>query len=79
MLKERAKTEIRTIIAALKVDKMTLEQAQLELNQVNQILKYKHLTESRKTKSSFLDNVFLIGSIVLGSILTISSFIWGVI
>ena len=79
MLKERAKYEIKSIVLALKMEKMTLIQAQLQLNQVNRLLKHKHINESNKTKPSFFDNAFLIGSIVLGSILIISSFIWWII
>lgn len=79
MLKERAKNEIQAIVKALKMEKLSLIQAQLKFNQVNQLLKQKHIQENFKPKSNFFDKTLLISSIVLGTILTISSFIWGVI
>ncbi len=79
ILKERAKTETQSIIKALKMEKLTLIEAQIKLNHVNLLLQEKHIKENKKPKSSFFDKVLLISSIVLGTILTISSFIWGVI
>lgn len=79
MLKERAKNEIQAIVKALQMEKMTLIQAQIKFNHVNTLLKDKRISEMKKPTSSFLEKTLLISSIVLGSILTISSFIWGVI
>ncbi len=80
MLKERAKREIRVIVKELKMEKLSLIQAQLKFNQVNQLLKYKRENEI-KPKQPFVlsENIFLISSLVLGLFITISSFIWGVI
>ncbi|MBQ9795791.1 MAG: CPBP family intramembrane metalloprotease [Clostridia bacterium] len=79
ILKERAKNEMHNIVKALQMDKLSLIQAQIKINHVNQLLKEKTIKESIKPKSNLLDKVLLISSIVLGTILTISSFIWGVI
>lgn len=80
MLKERAKRDINLILTAMKKDELTLEQAQARFNQVNKILKYKSLKENEeKQPTSFVDKTFLISSIILGVLITISSFIWGVL
>ena len=79
MLKERAKNDIQSIVNALQMDKLSLIQAQIKLNHVNQLLKEKRIQENKKQSSSFFDKTLLISSFVLGAILTISSFIWGVI
>lgn len=79
LFKERIQNEIITIVSALKTDNLTLIQAQIRINQVNQILKERHANEKAKQKPSFIDNIFLISSFVLATIVTISSFIWGVI
>jgi len=79
LLKERAKSDVQSIVKALQMDKINLIEAQIKLNQVNLLLKQKKATKINKPHSSFLDKTLLISSIVLGSILTISTFIWGVI
>lgn len=79
MIKERAKNDIRVIIKELKMDKISLIQAQTKLNHVNSILKNKFIKENKKIKFNFTENIFLISSFILGSLITISSFIWGVI
>lgn len=79
MLKERAKTEIQSIVKALKMEQLSLDEAQEKFNCVNNLLKQKHQNENSKTKTTMLTKTLLISSIVLGALLTISSFIWGVI
>jgi len=79
ILKERAQNDIRTIVKALQMDKLTLIQAQIKFNHVNTLLKDKAIRENTKRQSTFLDKSLLISSIVLGAFITISSFIWGVI
>lgn len=76
MFKERKRKEIQTIVTAIKVNSLTIEEAQMRINHTNELLKSKN---KQKTPCSFLDKTFLISSIVLGSLITISSFIWGVI
>lgn len=78
ILKERTKRDINNIVKALKLNELSLIQAQIKFNEVNNILKTKSLNGNNK-KSNFTDKVFLISSIVLGALVTVSSFIWGVI
>lgn len=84
LAKERARYDVKKIIACLQINNLPIEQAQAKINQANEILtkteslKFKN-TVSSGGKFSFLSQVFLISSIVLGSLITISSFIWGII
>lgn len=80
MLKERANHEIRTVVKELKMEKLTIVEAQSRFEKINSLLKHKTEKESLKNRRfSFTENIFLISSFVLGILVTISSFIWGVI
>ena len=80
MMRERAKKEINTIVKELQMDKLSIIEAESKFKEINQFLKYKILAEEkRKQHFSLPENIFLISSIVFGSLVTISSFIWGVI
>lgn len=79
LIKERAKKDIKSIVFALQMDKLTIDQAQIKFNQVNQLLKQKSIEDLKRQPSNFADKIFLISSFVLGGLITISSFIWGVI
>lgn len=80
LAQERAKMDISKIVAYLNSNKLTIEQAQEKINQINIILKQSYnLHKPRKQKHCFMNYVFIISSIVLGSLITISSFIWGLI
>lgn len=79
LLKERMKRDVKAIMDAVKMDKLTIEEAQVKINSINEILKHKELKNQQKTNATLLDKTFLIGSLVLGSLITISSFIWGII
>ncbi len=76
---ERAKCDIQKVVKALQMERLTLIQAQIQFNQINQLLKHNTFQEQSKPKQSFADKIFLISSFVLGGIVTISSFIWGII
>lgn len=78
ILKERTKRDIKAITKELKLNNLTLIQAQIKINQVNEILKTKSIAKNNN-KCNYVDKIFLISSIVLGTLITISSFIWGVI
>lgn len=78
MFKERVQREIQVIIKELKMEKLSIIQAQIKFNQINNLLKHKTL-ENKNIKTSFTDKIFLISSIILGVLITISSFIWGII
>ena len=79
LLKERAKKDIKTIVKALKMEQLSIEEAQEKFTQVNALLKNKSINQSKNKKFCLIDNIFLISSFVLGTLITISSFIWGVI
>lgn len=79
LMNERAKHEIQAIVKALQLEKMTMIQAQIQFNEINKLLKHQEIKEQNKSKTSFTDKIFLISSIVLGSFVTLSSFIWGII
>ena len=80
MVKERAKQEVKTIVKELEMEKLTIIEAQSKFDEINQFLERK-TTENKKIKQrfNFNENIFLISSIVLSALVTISSFIWGVI
>ena len=77
--KERLKKEIHLIIKETQMEKLTMEEAQIKFEEINQLLKLNALNQNNQNKSTFFDKIFLISSIVLGVLITISSFIWGVI
>ncbi|MBO5954713.1 MAG: CPBP family intramembrane metalloprotease [Clostridia bacterium] len=79
LMRERAKHDIQQIVKSLQLEKLSIIQAQIQFNQINQLLKHKHIQEQNKPKPCFSSNLFLISSMVLGIMVTISSFIWGVI
>lgn len=75
---ERIQKEIRTIIKSLEIQNLPLPEAQLRFEHVNQLLQNKAVNQEKKT-STFTEKIFLISSIVLGALITFSSFLWGVI
>lgn len=80
LAKERNKNEIQNILKHLKLNQLSIEQAQERINQANLILRYKAITSHQpKTKPTFASSIFLISSIVLGTLITLSTFIWGII
>lgn len=81
LAQERAKSDIKNIVQHLRLNHLNIIEAQQKINIANRILKSKSFTfeEKNKIKPSFTDNIFLISAIVLGSLITICSFIWGII
>ena len=79
ILKERANNEIKAIIQALEMEKLSIEEAQVRFNEVNNLLKEKHIKENSHKPTTFTDKIFVMSSFILGALITISSFIWGVI
>ena len=84
MLRERAKNDAIKIINALKLENLTIIEAQQRINQANIILensksaKFSNTVKAGKN-ANFVDKIFMYSSLVLGGIITISSFIWGII
>ena len=80
LMQERAKKEIKVVMKELEMEKLTLAEAQVKFQEINKLLEYKsNNSEKPKIKFCLRENIFLISSIVLGTLITISSFIWGVI
>ena len=80
---ERVKRDVKTIIKSLELEKLPIEQAQERINQANAIIEQSknsyNIHETENTKLKFHDKVFVYSSIVLGAIITIMTFIWGII
>lgn len=78
ILKERAQSEVRIVVKELQMEKLSLIQAQIRFNEINEMIKNPAL-QKKNTKHSLFDNMFLISSFILGILVTISSYIWGII
>jgi len=80
---ERTRMEMTQVLDDLNVLDVPVEQAQDRLNQINTVLSssksVKGIVGNNETKLCFRDKIFIISSIVLGSLVTIFSFIWGVL
>lgn len=80
MKTEQIKMQMQLIVKELKLNNLTLEEAQAKINIVNSMLAQKHFIEQTNNfKLKFSDKIFIISSLVLGSLITIFSFIWGII
>lgn len=81
LIKERAKVEIKRLIVSLKLNQMPSNEAEEKINQANKILYDRNTIfyNKRKIKPNLIDYTFLIFSVLLGILITISSFIWGII
>ena len=80
MMKERARIDINQIINYLKANNLSMEEAQEKINQINIVLKQSfELNKTKDKNRNFASKVFIISSFVLGVLITISSFIWGLI
>lgn len=80
---ERTRIEMTKVLNDLKILNLPLEQAQDRINQINSVLSQSESIKGLVCKSgypvNFKSKTFLISSIVLGAIVTISSFIWGIL
>ncbi len=79
MFKERIRKDVHAIVNALQMEKLSIIQAQIKFNEVNKLLNSRSTQEHKKQKFNFCENIFLISSFILGTLVTISSFMWGVI
>ncbi len=82
MLRARCKRDVQKIISSLELANLPIEQAQAKIDLANEILSKSENSITKiipsGTKFKFLDKVFMITCFVLGGLITISSFIWGV-
>lgn len=84
LIYERAKSDIQRVINELNFSNIPMEEAQEKLNHINYIINHSSIKKgfinnATSEKHGFIENLFLICSIILGSLITILSFIWGVI
>ena len=79
----KIKENMYNTIKSLNLDNAPIHVAQARLNSINYILSRSNSAKSiiinNGEKSSFIDKIPLIASIILGALITISSFIWGII
>lgn len=82
IFKERAKRDVKKIVSSLELENLPILEAQKKIDEVNEIINSKKdlkVFNNKTKKLRFLDNIFIISSLILGSIITVSSFIWGII
>ncbi len=76
---ERSRYEVQKLVKYLEFNKLTMVEAQVKVNQINELLNKNPKNKYIDKKVGFSENVFLYSSLFLGAIVTISSFIWGII
>jgi len=82
LAKERNNIKMQKIVKELKMSNITIEEAQAKIDMVNSVLaqSYKLKIENNNLqKPKFSSKIFIISSIILGTLITISSFIWGIL
>lgn len=79
--KQRLKESVDKLTQELKLDNLDSVEAEAKINEVNELLKNakKETPLANKQKPSFVDNLFLICSLILGSVATIFTFVIGII
>ncbi len=80
---ERTRIEMTQVLDDLNVLNKPIEHAQEQISQINTILSnsesVKGIVSSAGPKPTFKYSIFIISSMVLSALITISSFIWGVL
>jgi len=83
LLFERTRIEMTQVLKELNILDVPLDQAQDRIKQINDVLtsskSIKGIVPKSDVKVNFKDNIFIISSIILGVVITISSFIWGIL
>ena len=83
MQKEKAKTTLKNIVKELSMTNISISEAQEKINMVNRIIQQKQLNTlieyKANNKPKFYEKIFIISSVILGALITISSFIWGIL
>lgn len=80
ILKIKAKEKADIIYKELNIANLTPEQAQTKINEINQILSSNFKLENKENKKpTFKEMLFVYCSMFLGFIVTISTFIWGIL
>lgn len=78
---ERSRREVQKLVHYLELNQLSITEAQSRVNEINVLLKKNSQNRyiNRNKKPTFSENIFLYSSLFLGGIVTISSFIWGII
>lgn len=80
---ERTRIEMTKVLKELNILNTPLDQAQDRIQQINNVLttskSIKGIVPKSEEKISFKNKIFVISSFVLGAVITISSFIWGIL
>lgn len=81
LMMQRAKRDVKKLIVELQLTSLPIHEAQEKVDLANQIVEdsKKQKPIPKGIKHSFTDNIFLIASIILGGLITISTFIWGIL
>ena len=84
MLIEKTKRDMNIVVNEIAQNITTPEQAQEKINTINAILKQSEGAKSvigqhKNIHFTFKEKLFYISSLILGILITISSFIWGIL
>lgn len=82
--KDKHKKVVVDLAKDLKLDDLNYIEMQNKLNEIEAVLHQTHQNKEPALEDSgptltFVDNIFLYSSIILGALITISSFIWGIL
>ena len=77
---EQTKNRIKNIVKNLNITNLPINEMQAKIDEINKIIKNKTVYAFQSSKKlSLKNNVFVISSFVLTSLITLSSLIWGLI
>lgn len=81
IIRDKAKSDLKIIVNNLQTNNLSFEEAQAEIDKANMIVKKsnKFGLENDGKKLGFTDCIFTICAFVLGGLITICSFVWGII
>lgn len=82
LIQERTKQDVEKILEEIRKNSESPNEVFDKIEQINYIIEHSNsniLNKKQQHKSGFVENIFLVCSFTLGILITISSFIWGVI
>ncbi len=84
IIRDQQKRTVQRLAKDLNMDDMSYDEMNTKLDEVTQVLEKSTPSsplniKNTSTKLKYADNVFLYSSIVLGVLVTVSSFIWGIL
>ena len=75
----KIKSQIRNMVNELNLTELPIEEMQKKVDEVNLIISQTKNLKTKKEKSPFYSKVFVISSFVLSGLVTLCTFIWGLI